>query len=60
MWCGDAVKVYLLKLQKEKFIVIYFFINFIDFLQLQKGRMVAGGGVNYLIFDFFSETASWI
>ena len=31
-------------------------MNFIDFLQLQKGRMVAEW-VKYLIFDFFSETA---
>ena len=34
-------------------------MSFIDFLQLQKGRMVAEG-VKYLIFDFFSETTSLI
>ena len=42
IWCGDAVKVYLLKLEEEKIIVKYFFGNFIDFLQLQKVRRVAG------------------
>ena len=44
---------YLLKLSEEKLIVIYFIMNFIDFLQLQKRKMGSRGVLNisYLTFS---------